>query len=108
MMRTSQWPFFRTPDPLSWALAQAFIPRPIRHPLFKNLSAPDVIHALSTAGEDGDCMFRPSQKVRMCCPSPAVSAVRRFCSRTAGPPCFLQPRLMQLCGYASLLQDSAC
>ncbi len=78
MTRTSHWPFFRTPDPLSWGLAQAFIPRPIRHPLFKNLSAPDVIHALSTAGEDGDCMFRPSQKVL-----PIVSSERY--------PSFLQP-----------------
>ncbi len=40
---------------------QAFQPRPIRHPLFRNLSSADAVARLE-AGDDGDCVFRPSTR----------------------------------------------
>ena len=44
--------------------SQAFVPRPIKHPLFKNMTGQQAVTALETK-DDFDFIFRPSPRVRV-------------------------------------------
>ena len=47
----------------SFCNSQAFVPRPIKHPLFKNMTGQQAVTALETK-DDFEFIFRPSPRVR--------------------------------------------
>lgn len=58
---------------------RAFVPRPINHPLFKNVSVGDAVAQLE-ARPDGSCIIRPSQKGTdrlQVCALPAAAAAHQ-------------------------------